>query len=144
MNGSYFTGRGSTEIILTTNTVLNIQRNDLVIPSVLMTWLSNMLRQEELKLPKEVVDKVAIAVGNNFLNFGLIASLGDTEISRDFLLKVNGCTCFLLLFNLFVSSALAFCSQADSLYCWQHTQSRHITSTTKLVENHDEEVLAKS
>ena len=78
MNGSYFTGRCSTEIILTTNTVLNIQRNDLVIPSVLMTWLSNMLRQEELKLSKEVVDKVAMAVGNSFLRLDLIASLGDT------------------------------------------------------------------
>ena len=62
MNGSYFTGRCSTEIILQTNTLRKIQHNDLVIPSVLMTWLSNMLRQEELKLPKEVVDKVAMDV----------------------------------------------------------------------------------
>ena len=47
------------------------------------------------------------------------------------------------IFNMFGSSALAYCSQADGLYCWQHTQSRHITSLTKLEENHDEEVLAK-
>ena len=94
MNGSYFTGRCSTEIILTTNTVLNIQRNDLVIPSVLMTWLSNMLRQGELKLPKEVVDKVAMAVGNSFFRLGLIASLGESEKAGDSLLKVN--RCFLL------------------------------------------------
>ena len=107
-----------------------------------MTWLSNMLRQEELKLSKEVVDKVAMTVGNSFLSLGLIASLGDTEKSRDSLLKVN--VCFLLLLNVFVSSALAYCSQADGLYCWQHTQSRHITSLTKLEENHGEEVLTKS
>ena len=43
-----------------------------------MTWLSNMLRQEELKLSKEVVDKVAMTVGNSFLRLDLIASLGDT------------------------------------------------------------------
>ena len=78
MNGSYFTSRCSTEIILQTNTLRKIQHNDLVIPSVLMTWLSNMLRQGELKLPKEVVDKVAMAVGNSFLRLDLIASLGDT------------------------------------------------------------------
>ena len=45
---------------------------------------------------------------------------------------------------MFGSSALAYCSQADGLYCWQHTQSRHITSLTKLEENHGEEVLTKS
>ena len=48
------------------------------------------------------------------------------------------------IFNMFGSSALAYCSQADGLYCWQHTQSRHITSLTKLEENHGEEVLTKS
>ena len=94
MNGSDFTGRCSTEIILQTNTLLKIQRNDFVIPSVLMTWLSKMIRQEELKLPKEVVDKVAMAVGNSFLSLGLIASLGESEKAGDSLLKVN--RCFLL------------------------------------------------
>ena len=65
-----------------------------------MTWLSNMLRQEELKLSKEVVDKVAMAVGNNFLRLGFIASLGDTEKSGDSLLKVNRC---FLLFSMLLS-----------------------------------------
>merc|ERR1719206_1114525 len=83
----------------------NLMNGSCFTGSVLMTWLSNMLRQEELKLPKEVVDKVAMAVGNNFLSLDLIASLGDTERSRDSLLK------------------------ADGLYCWQH-----ITSLTKLEE----------
>ena len=65
-----------------------------------MTWLSNMLRQEELKLPKEVVDKVAMAVGNSFLSLGLIAPLGESERSGDSLLKVNRC---FLLFSMLLS-----------------------------------------
>ena len=59
-----------------------------------MAWSLNVLRQEELKLPKEVVDKVAMAVGNSFLSLGLIASLGESEKVGDSLLKVN--RCFLL------------------------------------------------
>ena len=62
-----------------------------VLPSVLMTWLSNMLRLEEPKLPKEVVDKVAMALGNSFLSLGLIASMGESEKAGDLLLKVNRC-----------------------------------------------------
>ena len=54
-----------------------------------MAWSLNVLRQEELKLPKEVVDKVAMAIGNSFLGLGLIASLGDTERGGHSLLKVN-------------------------------------------------------
>ena len=50
-----------------------------------------MLRQEELKLPKEVVDKVAMAVGNSFLSLGLIASMGESENAGDSVLKVNRC-----------------------------------------------------
>ena len=59
-----------------------------------MAWSLNVLRQEELKLPKEVVDKVAMAVGSSFLSLGLIASLGESEKAGDSLLKVN--RCFLL------------------------------------------------
>ena len=62
-----------------------------------MAWSLNVLRQEELKLPKEVVDKVAIAVGNSFLSLGLIASMGESEKAGDSLLKVNRC---LLLFSM--------------------------------------------
>ena len=61
---------------------------------MLMAWLSNMLRQEELKLPKEVVDKVAMAIGNSLFSLGLIASLGESDKAGDSLLKVN--RCFLL------------------------------------------------
>ena len=50
---------------------------------------------------------------------------------------------FLLFCIVFGSSKLAYCSQANSLYCWQHTQSRHITSLTKLEKNHDDEVAMK-
>ena len=61
---------------------------------MLIAWSLNVLRQEKLTLPKEVVDKVAMAVGNSFLSLGLIASLGESEKAGDSLLKVN--ICFLL------------------------------------------------
>ena len=64
-----------------------------------MTWLSNMLRQEEPKLPKEVVDKVAMAIGNSLFSLGLIASLGESDKAGDSLLKVNR---FLLLFSIWL------------------------------------------
>ena len=58
---------------------------------MLIAWSLNVLRQEKLTLPKEVVDKVAMAVGNSFLSLGLIASLGESEKAGDSLLKVNRC-----------------------------------------------------
>ena len=61
---------------------------------MLIAWSLNVLRQEKLKLPNEVVDKVAVAIGNSFLSLGLIASLGESEKAGDSLLKVN--RCFLL------------------------------------------------
>ena len=64
-----------------------------------MTWLSNILRHEEPKLPKEVVDKVAMAVGNSLFSLGLIASLGESDKAGDSLLKVNR---FLLLFSIWL------------------------------------------
>ena len=65
-----------------------------------MTWLANMLRQEELKLPKEMVDKLAMAVGNSFLSLGLMASMGESEKAGDSLLKVNRCFCIFNVFDL--------------------------------------------
>ena len=58
---------------------------------MLIAWSLNVLRQEKLKLPKEVVDKMAMAIGNSFLSLGLIASLGESEKAGDSLLKVNRC-----------------------------------------------------
>ena len=69
-----------------------------------MVWSLNVLRQEELKLPKEMVDKVAMAVGNGFLSLGLIAPLGvsekagaETSTGSEFLslLRISEFFCFI-------------------------------------------------